>query len=193
MAVFYRHDLAKFFLLAVLLYAAPVIAGPQVPCNTVKNVEAMNKGGISRLFELRGVEAKVFLALDPRLLMFEEKYHALMQQDIDAIVTWELIQRGGRLAGAVPFASGCAVDGYGEPDLREKIELMRDVVVLIGKRGLDDARVLDKIKELFAFEPIRMDPEELEKRVAQIIERVHGLYELAIGAAAERGDLDEVK
>lgn len=185
-----RRNLASSFLVAALLCAVPALGEPPAKCQTVKDVEAMNRGGISRLFRLRGVEAKVFLALDPRLLMFEEAYEALMQQDIDEIVAWKLKQRGGRLAGAVPFVSGCAAEGYGEPDLREKVELMRDVVVLIGKHGLDDDRILEKIKELIAFEPVSVAPEELERRAARIIERVRGLHEPHIGPKPEGGDLD---
>lgn len=172
-----RLNPAGSFLVAALLCAAPVIAEPQVQCQTVQDVEAMNKGGISRLFELRGVEAKVFLALDPRLLMFEETYDALMRQDIDMIVAWKLKQRGGRLAAAVAFVSGCTAEGYGEPDLREKVELMRDAAVLIGKLGLDDDRVSEKIRELIAFEPVPVAPEELERRAARIMERVRGLHD----------------
>jgi hypothetical protein len=148
----------------------------QAPCQTARDIEVMNRGGVKRLFELQGAEAKVFLALDPRMLMFEKEYDALIQQDIEAIVAWKLKQRGGRLAAAVPFVSGCAAEGYGEPDLREKVELMRDTAVLIGKLGLDDDRVLEKVKELVSFEPFSLAPEELERRAKQIIERVRRLH-----------------
>jgi len=168
------------------------MAEPEAACHTLKDVEAMNKGGVSRLFELQGMEAKIFLALDPRLLMYEELFHSLMLQDIDAIVAWKLKRPSG-LAAAVPFAGGCAAHGYGEPDWREKIDLMRDVVILIRKRGLDDQRVLDKMTKLVAFEQSAAAPGELKKQVEQIIERVRSLYESDIEAAIRKGDLDEVR
>jgi len=168
------------------------MAAPEVACQTARDVEAMNKGGVSRLFELQGIEAKIFLALDPRLLMHEEFFHSLMLQDIDSIVAWKLKQQTG-LAAAVPFAGGCVAHGYGEPDWREKIDLMRDVVILIRKRGLDDQRVLDKMTELVEFERSVVAPGELEKQVGKIVERVRGLYESDIEAAIRKGDLEEVR
>ena len=190
MAMVHRLDIASSFLFTVLLCAAPAVAGPQAECLTVENVEAMNKGGIRHLFELRGADAKVFLALDPRFRLFEEHYHALVQQDIDAIVAWKLKERGGRLAVAVPFVHGCAADGYGQPDSREKLQLMRDAAVMVRKFGLDDDRVLRQINKLAAFEltadgAVPVTPEELEKGVAQIIERVRGLRESDIGPHPE--------
>ena len=192
MAMVHRHYLTNFLLLLLLLCMSPVVAGSQAVCQTAKDVEAMNKGGVSRLFELQGIEAKIFLALDPRLLMYEELFHSLMLQDIDSIVAWKLKRQSG-LAAAVPFAGGCAAHGYGEPDWREKIDLMRDVVILIRKRGLDDQRVLDKMTKLVAFEQSAAAPGELRKQVEQIIERVRSLYESDIEAAVRKGDLDEVR
>jgi len=182
----HRLDIATSFLFTVLLCAASAVAGPQGECLTVENVKAMNKGGIRHLFELRGADAKVFLALDPRFRISEEHYHALVQQDIDAIVAWKLKVRGGRFAVAVPFVHGCAADGYGQPDSRKKVELMRDAAVLIRKFGLDDNRVQKQIKKLAAFEltadgAVSVTPEELEKGVVQIIERIRGLGESNIG------------
>jgi len=190
MAMVHRLDIANCFLFTVLLCAAPAVAGPQVECLTVENIEAMNKGGIRHLFELRGADSKVFLALDPRFRLYEEHYHALVQQDIDAIVAWKLKGPGGGMAVAVPFVHGCAADGYGQPDSREKVELMRDAAVMIGKFGLDDNRVLKQIKKLAAFEltadgAVSVTPEELEKGVAQIIERVRGLRESDFGPQSE--------
>ncbi len=67
---------------------------------------------------------------------------------------------------------------------------MRDVAVLIREFGLDDNRVVEKIMELVAFElsangAVPVAPEELEKGVARIIERIRGLRESDIGAQPE--------
>ena len=142
-------------------------------CTTVADIKEMNRGGIRHLFTLRGIDAKIFLALDPRLLKYPELLEFLMEQDVDEIVAWRLVQRYS-LGAAVPFSGGCAVDGYGEPDMIDKIKLMKDVVTLIKRHGPDDKRVRSRMEGLWEYEP-PLRQNELEAEVDAVLARVRAL------------------
>lgn len=147
----------------------------QPVCVTQEAILAMNQGGVSPLFVLSGQDARVFLAVDPRLTgEFEDAFSSLMDQEIDQIVAMRLT--GGFVSGlvaAVPFSGGCAVEGYGEPDMAEKITAMRAIVRLIDRRGIDDHRVREMIRDLWEDErPITMSDEELDDQVSLQLERV---------------------
>ena len=140
---------------------ARVEAAPE--CMTIKDVEEINRGGISRVAHFKGKDARVFVALDPIWSEPEFQYEgyrdeafiasvkqgreALAAAGIDELVLWKLKARGGRLGAAAPFKDGCAVSGYGEPDLMEKLTLMKKTTRLISKHGLDDRRVRDSIQK----------------------------------------------
>ena len=149
------------------------VSAVQRPCTTVADLEEMNRGGIRHLFTLRGIDAKIFLALDPRLLKYPELLELLMEQDVDEIVAWKLVQRYS-LGAAVPFSGGCAVDGYGEPDMIDKIKLMKDVVKLIKRHGPDDRRVRSRMDGLWGYEP-PLRQNELGAEVDAVLARVRSL------------------
>ena len=142
-------------------------------CTTVADIEKTNRGVARRVFTLRGIDAKIFLALDPRLLKYPELLEPLMEQDIDEIVVWRLVNTYG-LGAAVPFSGGCAVDGYGEPDMIDKIKLMKDVVKLIKRHGPDDKRVRSRMEGLWEYEP-PLRESELEAEVDAVLARVRSL------------------
>ena len=142
-------------------------------CTTVADIKEMNRGVARRLFTLREIDAKLFLALDPRLLKYPELLEPLMEQDVDEIVVWRLVKTYG-LGAAVPFSGGCAVDGYGEPDMIDKIKLMKDVVKLIKRHGPDDKRVRSRLEDLWEYEP-PLRQSELEAEVDSVLARVRSL------------------
>ena len=142
-------------------------------CTTVADIKEMNRGVARRQFTLRGIDAKIFLALDPRLLKYPELLEPLMDQDVDEIVVWRLVKTHG-LGAAVPFSGGCAVDGYGEPDMIDKIKLMKDVVKLIKRHGPDDKRVRSRTEGLWEYEP-PLRESELEAEVDAVLARVRSL------------------
>jgi ankyrin repeat protein len=139
-------------------------------CTRETDIEAMNQGGIRRMFTLDGIDARVFLALDPRLLNYPDVFDLLMEQEVDQIIAWRISSVG--LATAVPFANDCAVPGYGEPDLIEKINLMEEIVRLIDRRGLDDSRVRRRIRTLWDHEPTS---EDIGSQMDTLIARVRSL------------------
>ena len=143
-------------------------------CQTAKDIEAMNKGVIIRLFNLKGLNAKIFLALDPRLLESNRTFDLLMEQNVNEIIVWRLKQMHG-LAAAVPFADGCAVKGYGEPDELAKINAMRDVVNLIRVRGLKHRSVRDKVRDLMQYGMPKVPPKVLETQVDTVLKRIQAL------------------
>jgi ankyrin repeat protein len=142
-------------------------------CTTVADIKEMNRGGIRRLFTLRGIDAKVFLALDPRLLNSPKAFELLMEQDVDEIIAWRLAQR--RILGAaVPFSGGCVVDGYGEPDMIDKIKLMEDILRLIKRHGPNDKRVRSRMEGLWEYEA-PLPQNDLEAQVGALLDRVRFL------------------
>jgi hypothetical protein len=172
-----RHCFRTFHLAATL--AACLAAGcASVPsptarpdCITAKYIENLNRLSKSnRMFELKGVNAKIFLALDPRLLTYTDVYSRLVAQDIDELIAWK-IRRDLPLATAVPFAKGCAVSGYGEPDEEDKLRLMYQGVVAISKNGIDDASSRAIVQKLVLHEYLKAN----ETKTTSIIERVRRL------------------
>lgn len=133
-------------------------------CTSIEDVDRINKGAIKRVAHFKNHNARIFVALDPIWSEPEFEYEGhrdehfiasvrqrreeLSQSAIDELVLWKLTSAGGRLGVAVPFKNGCAVSGYGEPDLIEKLTLMETTTLLISKRGLDDERVRDSIRKL---------------------------------------------
>jgi len=156
--------LGLFFFAATLWSHSPARVEAAPECMTIKDVEHINRGSISRVAQFKGKDARIFVALDPIWSEPEFQYEghrdeafiasvkqgreALAAAGIDELVLWKLKARGGRLGVAVPFKDGCAVSGYGEPDLMEKLTLMKETTRLISKRGWDDPKVRDSIKEL---------------------------------------------
>ena len=155
------------------------VSAVERPCTTVADIKEMNRGGITHLFTLRGIDAKIFLALDPRLLKYPELPEFLIEQRVDEIVAWRLVQRYS-LGAAVPFSGGCAVDGYGEPDMIDKIKLMKDVVKLIIRHGPDDKRVGSRMEGLWEYEP-PLRQNELEAEVDAVLARVRSLLNADAG------------
>lgn len=145
-------------------------------CITAKDIETINKGIVKRAFHIKGRNAKIFLAVDPRLLTLEGHFALLMEQDIDEIRVWKFKQPPG-LGAAVPFVNGCAAEGYGEPDMFEKLKLMQEVVVSIDKYGVDHDMVRDKIGRLLLPESPTATPEVLETQTDKIISRVRAIVE----------------
>ena len=96
-----------------------------------------------------------------------------MEQDVDEIIAWRLTQLQ-TLGAAIPFSEGCAVDGYGEPDMIDKIKLMKDVVILIKRHGPDDKRVRSRMEGLWEYEP-PLRQNELEAEVDAVLARVRSL------------------
>lgn len=139
-------------------------------CQTAKDIERINRGIVKRVFRVTGKDAKLFLAADPALLDFEDEFQVLIAKDIDEIVVWRHT-RMRDIAMAVPFASGCHVTKYGEPDIYEKLDVMRSLVPMIEKRGLDDPAVRDRLRDLATFRDrwatgrIIATPEEVKKRI----------------------------
>lgn len=144
-------------------------------CMTAKDIETINRGILKRGFHITGKNAKIFLAVDPRLLVLEGHFALLMEQDIDEIMIWRFKRRPG-LGAAVPFVKGCAAEGYGEPDMFEKLKLMQEVVVSIDQYGVDHSVVRDKIRRLLP-KPATATPEELEAQTDKIISRVRAIAE----------------
>ena len=142
-------------------------------CTTVADIKKMNRGGIRRLFTLRGIDAKIFLALDPRLLNYPEALELLLEQDVDEIIAWRLKQLQ-TLGAAIPFSEGCAVDGYGEPDMIDKIKLMEDILRLIKRHGPNDKRVRLRIEGLWEYEA-PLPQSDLEAQIDALLDRVRSL------------------
>lgn len=143
-------------------------------CSTAREIEATNRRWMSRIFELKGLKAKLFLALDPRLLESNGKFDLLMEQNVNKIIVWRLKQTHG-LAAAIPFADDCAAEGYGEPDKLAKIKAMRDIADLICERGMEDGSVRDKVRSLMTYGMPKVPPEVLEKQVDMALKRIQGL------------------
>lgn len=155
---------------------APVPQGQSAgeACQTVKDIERINRGIVKRVFRVTGKDAKLFLAADPAMLDFEDEFEVLIAQDVDEIVVWRHT-RMRYIAMAVPFASGCHVTKYGEPDIFEKLDAMRSLVAMIEKRGLDDPAVRDRLRDLATFRDrwatgrVIAPPEEVEQRIEGLL------------------------
>ncbi len=152
------------FVAVILLLHSPARVEAASECMTIKDVEQINRGVISRVARFKGKDAEVFVALDPIwsepefqyegyrdkhfIASVKEGREALAAAGIDELVLWKFTGSGAGLGAAVPFANGCAVTGYGEPDLMDKLTLMKKTTRLIAKRGIDDPKVRSSIKEL---------------------------------------------
>lgn len=81
----------------------------------------------------------------------KKSFAKLTEQGIDEVIVWEFANPRG-LGAAIPFKSGCTVDGYGEPDHVEKLAMMVKTFRHIRDYGLNDQRVRADIKQLLLFE-----------------------------------------
>lgn len=151
----------------------PIIVAENRNCFTTDYIQQLN--GLSqtdRMFELHGLSAKIFLALDPRLLAYEELYESLMEQSIDHLVAWK-IKENLPLGVAVPFVKGCAVEGYGEPDEEEKLRLMYKAATSVSKNGLDARRSVNRIKKLLVNQYRTVD----DSKLMAITEKIRNLLD----------------
>ena len=139
------------------------MASAQPDCQTVAYIENLNKPVIDkRIGHIKGINARVFVALDPILSspdfddvpyrhpddmeMIDNQFQRLMNQDIDEIVIWRFRRSG--YGAAVPFKQGCAVAGYTEPDHLQKLILMHDAYIAITRHGVDHPAVRDKLEKV---------------------------------------------
>ena len=169
----------------------------QQPCQTVESIEAMNQGiGFDRVVHIEGPLAKVFLALDPIWSMpdFEdvafgqsedmrrirEQFEYLLNADIDEVIVWQ-IRRDLGLGAAIAFSAGCAVEGYGEPDDLEKLELMHEAYLSVTEHGIEHATVRTAIEELLEVydlaEPIPGEASTMEEKIDTSLGKVRPLLE----------------
>ena len=141
----------------------------QSNCHTIGSIEKLNKSVFNkRVAHIKGTNTKLFIALDPYwsmpefdnvpyrhpedMKMIKKNFAHLMQQEIDEVVVWKFRRPSG-MGAAVPFAKGCAVPGYGEPDQLKKLNLMHEALLLISRRGLSDSSVRNNIKRLLMLRP----------------------------------------
>jgi len=159
----------------------------ETDCVSAHKIERIN--GLTekdRLFELGEKEARVFVALDPRLLNNEYVSEQLVEQGVDSLVAWRL-GKTFSLAIAVPFAAGCAVEVYGEPDATEKLLLMHEAAVVIIEQGLESRAAKEKIEQLFFGEFQRTPDKSLyDKAVARVREALAQKKKVATGASHTR-------
>lgn len=168
----------------------------QQPCMTAEDIEAMNQGtGFRRRFHVQGPLARVFIVLDPLWSMpdfddvpfrhpddmarIREQFEVITSAAIDEVIVWR-IRRDLGLGAAVPFADGCVVEGYGEPDDLEQLELMHEAYVAIVERGIEHASVRAAIAELLAVQDLAGlsesdEPSSYEPRIDIILDKVRPL------------------
>lgn len=146
-------------------------------CVTVESIARTNRGIIEEEFRLADEQARMFLAADPAMLDFPEDFDRLTRSPIDETVVWRH-KRRKTIGMAVPFSAGCAVQGYGEPDLFEKLEAMRHLVLLISDRGPDSLEVQSTLRNLATFRErtatgqVISTPSEVEERVDSLLARI---------------------
>jgi ankyrin repeat protein len=126
-------------------------------CRSVASIAAENEAVVEgQAFRLTGREARVFLAFDPYFShpdfegppdppeadarLARGQFLDLMEAGIDEVVAWKFKRPKG-MGAAVPFREGCAVNGYGEPDMFEKLQGMRRAAELVTSRGPDSSIV----------------------------------------------------
>ena len=152
------------------------IAGDE-KCLTVESIARTNRGIVKEEFRLSNQEARMFLAADPALLDFPEDFDRLMRVPIDEIVVWRH-RRMKTVGMAVPFSAGCAAQGYGEPDLFEKLVAMRKLALLMSSRGPDNPEVRSGLRDLATFRErtatgqVISTPSEVEARVETLLARI---------------------
>ena len=164
---------AKRFLLLLLtaccasLLATSAVSQPD--CRTPKYIETLNKSVLEKkIAHIKGTNAIVFVLLDPvwslpdfddvpyrheeDMANIRSDLERLIKEGVDEVIAWKFRQPG--LGVAVAFKEGCAVRGYGEPDMIDKIVSMNEAFVRIIEHGLDDPSVRESIRKLLQQTPI---------------------------------------
>lgn len=146
-------------------------------CVTVQSIVQTNHGIIEEEFRLADEQARMFLAADPALLDFPEDFDRLTRSPIDEMVIWRH-KRMKTIGMAVALSAGCAVQGYGEPDLFEKLVAMRKLVLLMSNRGPGSLEVQSELRNLATFREraatgqVISTPSEVDERVDTLLERI---------------------
>jgi hypothetical protein len=165
------------------LYATNVASQPD--CATVKYIETLNGSALEkRVAHIKGRNAIAFIALDPIFSESEfgdvaHRYHPedlkkikrdfvhLTEQGIDEVVVWKF-RRPAALGVAVAFKAGCAVSGYGEPDLLDKLIAMHKTFLLISEHGIDHPSVRDSIKKILVLSNYFPDEDKIDKMINKV-------------------------
>lgn len=175
-----RFQLSFLLMSALLLVVADrslVASDGSDECESSEAIAQVNQGLISEAFRINGEDAYLFLAADPAMLEFQEDFDLLMANEIDEVIVWRH-KRRKRLGMAVPFSDGCAVKGYGEPDIFEKMTIMRALVREVRGKGIDHPDVLARISELvtfrerYAFGEIISTSEDIDARSSTLLARI---------------------
>lgn len=169
--------------LSVALFVMPAPAGAQPDCQTPEYVETLNKNVLEkRIAHIKGTNAIVFMLLDPvwslpdfddvpyrheeDMTNIKNNLERLIEEGVDEVIAWKFRQPG--LGSAVAFKDGCAVRGYGEPDMIDKIISMNEAFVLITERGVDDPSVRESIRKLLMQTPYRPDDDKIDAIISKI-------------------------
>ncbi len=184
---FYR---LLFFSLFLYVCIVPLQAASQKNCSTIQQIEKMNKNKLKRVAHIKDKNAIFLIFLDPVLSEPEFKDKGsqdkhfiaaikrlrkkLIKQGIDEVIIWKLGSPWrGMMGAAVPFKNGCAVQGYGEPDLLQKLIQMHKVYLLISKYGLNSKHVRKGIKDLLMKSRYKRKFDE--KMIDIIINNLHAV------------------
>lgn len=155
-------------LAALAAVLTPLPAAAQSGCMSPERIEAVNAGGLGgREIDIRGPGAMLFLMLDPYWHMPEfeglpyrdEALMATIRADrariladgIDRVIAWQFSRPS--MGAAVIFRDGCAVEGYGEPDIMDKLRRMAEAQRLVLRDGPDTPSTRDAIARIFEFSP----------------------------------------
>lgn len=138
-----------------------------ISCVSAQNIEQINRGGITRIMDVKGSNALIYMTLDPLWSYPEfppqvrrdehyaasvrEAREALAEAEIDQVIVWRLQIKA--MGVAMPFKDGCVVSGFGGPDRMDKLMLMNKTLGFIAKYGLDDSRVRRSIGDLLKASP----------------------------------------
>ena len=164
----------KMLLLLALcsLPQMPTTVVAQPACITPNYVEDLNRSVFEkRIAHIKGESAIVFILLDPiwSLPDFEDVpyrveedmeniragFARLVREGVDEVLVWKFRMPG--LGAVVLFRGGCAVQGYGEPDMIEKIAAMNDEFKRITKLGPEDPSVRETIRRVLQQTPYEPD------------------------------------
>jgi len=171
---------AKQSLLLLLIACCASVstsAVAQPACQTPAQVETLNKGVLEKkIAHVKGENAIVFIVLDPiwSLPDFEDVpyrveedmenirtgFDRLVREGVDEVVAWRFRMPG--LGAVLPFRGGCAVQGYGEPDMIEKIVAMNEAFRRIIKLGPDDPSVRESIRSVLQQTPYEPDDGKMD-------------------------------
>jgi hypothetical protein len=164
-------------LAACSLPLMPTTAVAQPACQTPDAIERLNEGVLEKkIAHVKGEHAIVFILLDPiwSLPDFEDVpyrveedmenirtgFDRLVREGVDEVVVWRFRMPG--LGAVLPFRAGCAVQGYGEPDMIEKIAAMNDAFKRITRLGPDDPSVRESIRRVLQQTPYEPDDGKID-------------------------------